>query len=76
LKDEPLAESRPPPAVHLARIPMKERSAPVEAQSSPGVQANAPVIGSLSGLGEGGSGFDLGLEGANHQDEQKAPAWL
>jgi hypothetical protein len=75
-KNEPSAVLRSPTAESSAGIPVKERSAPVGAQSSPRVQVNAPVIGNLSGLGEGVSGFDLGLEGANRKDEEKAPAWL
>jgi acetyl esterase/lipase len=76
-KDHPSAESRSPTAEQSAGLPVKERSAPIEALPSPRVQVNAPVIGNLSGLGEGvDGGFDLGLEDANRHDEEKAPAWL
>lgn len=75
-KDEPKAEPRSPRAEQAAGILGKERTAPSEALPSPRVQVNAPVIGSLSGLGDGGKGFDLGLDGENGQDEKKPPAWL
>lgn len=72
-KDEPKPEVRSPPR---KEIQTKDRAADVESVSSPRVQNNAPVIGDLPGVAEGGKGLDLGLENVGSRGSENPPAWL